>query len=143
MKRVRLRLAIVFLIVLLLPTKVLAAGAEAKGKALSAKAGDTITFSVDLSGNPGLAAWLFHLTWDEDVLQYVPDSVEAGKGFSSGALLENAEAGKLAVSWYNTKDVEENGTVFTAQFTVLADAYSGEYEIGVDCSAPNTISSRV
>ena len=133
------QIIILVLLTALLSVRALAAEAAATGETLSAKAGETVTFSVDLSDNPGLAAWMFHLTWDDSVLQYVPDSAEAGEAFAKGALLENAETGKLTVSWYNTKDVTDGGTAFTAQFTVVDDAYSGDYTIGVDCSAPNTI----
>lgn len=141
-KSVLLALPMIGVLLLSLSSQAMATDAVATGETITAKAGETVSFSVKLSENPGLAAWMFYLTWNDDVLQYVPDSVEAGESFAGGALLEHAESGKLTVSWYNTKDATGNGVALAVQFKVADDACPGDYTIGVNCSAPNTINSE-
>ena len=117
-----------------------AAGTEAVLGTVSGNAGDTLQVSAELQGNPGLAGWCFVVEWDASVMELVDNGVWAGEAFSSGTLMSNPqEGGKLTVIWYDVKDSNADGTLFTLNFRASDGAAAGVYPITLICSAQDTI----
>ena len=131
--------AMILVVVFLLSVPVNAAQTTMRAPTLEAKPGETILIPVEIINNSGLAAWMVELTWDKDALEYIPDSISTGDGFSGGTLIAvKGDSGSLKVTWFSTENVPANGTMFTVQMKVN-DHASGTYSIQVDCSEENTI----
>lgn len=61
----------------------------------SITSGETAELSVSLSGNPGLAAWMFELTWDASALSLdtADGTAQVGEAFASGTFLTRQKEG--------------------------------------------------
>lgn len=117
----------------------LAASAESEtvvfGSHETAKPGETVSVTVKLQDNPGLAAWKIELEWDDTALTLDKDSVSLDKDFSKGMLAENSnESGKLILAWANVKDIAADGNLITLTFKVADDAAAGTHSISVNAS---------
>lgn len=135
-------LAVTMLLCLLLGLHpVQAAGtAQVSMSAASAEQGETVQIDVTISGNPGVAAWMFELDWDPAalVLEAGDEAVSPGEHFSSGTLLARPKAeGGLTVSWFALQDVKQDGILFSMKLKAVGQA--GTYPVSITCSAPNTI----
>lgn len=107
-------------------------------------ADDPAEVSVRVSGNPGLAAWLFELSWDTSALPLAApedEAVEVGDSFRAGTLLVKQTDTGLRVAWYCVQDVKADGELFRFRVKPAASA-SGAYPVTVTCSAENTINVR-
>ena len=133
-----------FVLLLLLLAPVSAAdGAVLGSSAVSASCGDVVTIQFDIQDNPGLAAWMIELRWDSSGLSVVENSVRAASAFSNGTLLSSSKGdGVLYVSWFNTRNNVANGSVFSVDFRISAQANADSYEISVIPSAPDTIDEK-
>ncbi len=95
--------------------------------------GDTVTYTVTLSGNESATGLGLMLTYDTSALTL--QSAEEG-GVSAGAFvfeLGYETAGNVKAVFISNS-VLNNGVVFTATFTV-ADTASGELAVGIDSDA--------
>ncbi len=105
--------------------------------------GETAEISVAISGNPGMAAWMFEVSWDTSALTLdISDgAAEVGEAFSGGTLLAKQTEQGLNVTWFSIRNVSADGDLF--RFRVKANARAGgSYPITVDCSAENTIDAQ-
>lgn len=122
----------VLLSVLLLAGAVPAYAADAviSGRAESAAPGETVTVTLDLTGNPGVASWNLTLEWDADALRLEEPGLTLGEAFSNGFLASNGdEPGRLRLAWAGLTDVAGDGTLVTLIFRVADNA--GSSPIGV------------
>ncbi len=99
--------------------------------------GEKAALSVDINGNTGLAAWMFEVTWDEELMSLDKDSVKMGEGFEAGSMVVNdIQPGKLVVTWYCVKNVSSDGQLFS--FSLVGDN-AGSCPVNISCSDINTI----
>lgn len=109
----------------------------------TASSGEAIALTIDVSDNPGMAAWMFDLSWDPTALSLNMEGgkpVEAGDPFAPGTLLFKQLDGGVRVSWFNTQNVVQSGTLFTLFLRVSPEA-SGTYPVKIQCSDVNTINA--
>ena len=101
----------------------------------AAAPGETVTVTLDLRDNPGLAAWKVELAWDAAALSLDKQSIALSGAFSNGMFVKNADTdGKLSLVWANTENVASDGALFTLTFTVSPQAHPGTYAITVTTS---------
>ena len=108
---------------------------------VSVKPGEVVEIKIEISDNPGLASWMFDLTWDTSAFILdapLDQSVSVGEAFSGGIFLSKKTDNGVRVSWYNANDVASEGVMFS--LTLLAKTEkTGQYEVGIECSEVNTI----
>ena len=100
--------------------------------------GDTVSVSLDLSGNPGLAGWMLELDWDSSVLTLLPD-ILVGDAFSGGTLTPRQDGGTLRVFWYSAKNQTADGQMLSLRFQISENAKAGKYRVALRISAQNTV----
>lgn len=101
--------------------------------------GESVEVTVQLTDNPGLAAWVFEIIWDLESFSLEADP-EVGDAFSSGTLLSNHTDGSLVVSWFSVRNVSNDGIMFRFRLKAIGEA--GEYPIVINCSSENTINVK-
>ena len=95
----------------------------------NAKAGSKISVDVAITGNTGFANGKFTLDYNKEVLTLTAIEVE-GKLFENGVCAPNVET--AMISFASTEEITEDGVLFTAVFTVKADAKLGDkYDVKV------------
>ena len=122
------------------------------------KAGETVTLTVSIRDNPGLAACLLYFYFDTDVFEVDPESDFRSSKDVRGALIGNTIAlakkngqyhgdpskdGAL-VLWYSASgaNVSGNGAIITVSFRSKADAPNGTYSIGLGYSGMDTVNDK-
>ena len=136
MKKVCVLLLTAILLVAFVPFAS-ASGAQVTVSGAEISGGEKTDVSVDISGNTGLAAWMFEVTWDPELMSLEKDSVKIGDGFSSGSMVVNdTQPGKLIITWYSVKNVSSDGQLFT--FSLNAEG-AGSCPVNISCSEANTI----
>lgn len=104
----------------------------------TAKAGGTVSVTISLANNPGIAALAFRVSYPKGAMKL--ESAVAGGLFGSATL--NASTGMFLFD--NADDVTENGTLLTMTFKVSDMAALGEYRISVEIiSCNNAAEERV
>jgi hypothetical protein len=119
-------------------------------------AGSSVTLTVSIADNPGLAATLIYIYYDTSVFTVSPDRdvAAAGSFRSSGGLIGNTIAtartngrydgddgkdGVLAL-WYNGSGLNTtaSGSMLTVTLHANAEAANGDYTVEAGYSASNT-----
>ena len=132
------------------------AAAELSISSGAVKAGESVTLTASIAGNPGLSACLIYIYYDTSVFTVEPSSDlrAAGVFAASGGLIGNSIAlarengryfgdadkdGTLALL-YNSSGINTtgDGAMFTITLHARADAAGGDYAIGLGCSAADT-----
>ena len=104
----------------------------------TAKAGCTVSVTISLANNPGIAALAFRVSYPKGAMTL--ESAVAGGLFGSATL--NTSTGMFLFD--NAADVTENGTLLTLTFKVSDMAALGEYRISVEIvSCNNAAEERV
>ena len=104
----------------------------------TAKAGDTVSVTISLANNPGIAALAFRVSYPKGAMKL--ESAVAGGLFGSATL--NTSTGMFLFD--NAADVTENGTLLTLTFKVSDMAALGEYRISLEIvSCNNAAEERV
>lgn len=104
----------------------------------TAKAGGTVSVTISLANNPGIAALAFRVSYPKGAMTL--ESAVAGGLFGSATL--NTSTGMFLFD--NAADVTENGTLLTLTFKVSDMAALGEYRISVEIiSCNNAAEERV
>ncbi len=93
--------------------------------------GDTVTVTVSLANNPGIAALAFRVSYPKGAMTL--ELAEAGTLFGSSTL--NKTTGMFVFD--NATDVTENGTLLTLTFRVSDTADLGKYRISVEIVSCN------
>ena len=110
----------------------------------AASAGNDIAINVSITGNPGLAAWMFELDWDTEALLFdaaTDKTVIVGDPFAAGTMVFKKTDSGVRVTWFSTTDNEMDGVLFTVHVRPAASA-SGTYPVGIACSDVNTINVK-
>jgi hypothetical protein len=125
MKKIIISLLLVVMISMMI-VPVYAEGTSITVAQTTVFAGETVTVDVEIAGNTGFASGKFTLDYDKEVLALTAIDVE-------GKLLEGAAINLAtdSLSFASAEDVTDNGVLFTATFTVKADAKLDKYDIKV------------
>lgn len=87
---------------------------------VSGSKGDTVKVPVEISGNPGIMAFLLEFNYDKDALEYT--------GYKEGNFLTgydvNATEGTVKFLNLEDKDVKKDGTLIYLEFKILDDSKS-------------------
>ena len=102
----------------------------------TAKAGDTVSVTISLANNPGIAALAFRVSYPKGAMTL--ESAVAGGLFGSATL--NTSTGMFLFD--NAADVTENGTLLTLTFRVSDMAALGEYRISVEIVSCNNVAEE-
>lgn len=100
--------------------------------AVTAKAGDTVTMTLSLSGNPGIVAMRFLLDYDATALTLT--EVKNGTVFSEDAatFCDDYTEKPFTMLWLKADDTvncTKNGTLATLTFKVKSGAKNGTYPV--------------
>ena len=146
------------LIVSLLSMGALAAStAQVSISSGSVKAGDTVDLTVELTGNPGMAAYMLYIYYDTEAFTVDPaKGISAGSDFAGGILLGNdlttarknsdepvgdsSKDGVLAL-WCNSTgtNTTKNGKILTIRLQAKDTAANGSYTVSLGYDADNTV----
>lgn len=111
--------------------------------AAAAAPGNTVILTASISGNQGLAGYLFEVRADQNVFSVGTTEDElhitAGEVCQNGTLLSNASDKGWKIMWYNTTNVKADGVLFTIELTVAEDAPDGAYPVELICSYDDTV----
>lgn len=102
------------------------------GVALAAEPGDTVTVEFYAVNNPGFASFGAVINYDASALELT--AITAGSLCSGGMFMPNPANGQVA--YINGTDITGDGLLFTATFTVKADAAPGTYAVSAAVDAP-------
>lgn len=122
------------------------------------KAGESVTLTVSIKDNPGLATCMLYIYYDTKVFEVDP-AEDFGNGKDvRGALMGNTiavakkngqyhgDAGKdgALVLWYSSSgtNVTGNGSMLTVTLHVASDAPNGTYTIGLGYSELDTLNEH-
>ncbi len=136
-KKIRYRL-LIFLIIasLTLASLVLAPAVSASDriaftlKNVYAERGGTVCVPITISGNTGIAAYRFQLSYDSSNVTFI--SAENGEEFKNGNINSNyiKSSDVLMINWYSVNDITADGTVAVLKFKLSSSA-NGKYKISV------------
>lgn len=90
----------------------------------TAYVGDTVSIPVSLENNPGIASFTLGVEYDSECLQF------DGYSYDTSVLPGTFETGKR-ITWLNTTDTNNNGEIFTLEFTVLDTAAPGKTAVTI------------
>ena len=122
-----------------------ATGAIIRGGRTQAKPGESLTYTVSVEGNPGIAAFIINVRSELDGLKLKQDSdgeymVKRGTFSDSGTVFANTDdTGGWNVLWFNIEDCTNDGSLFELEFDVPDNADAGEYPVSLSYSAVDTV----
>lgn len=124
--------ALAFAVILvLMPCLTFAAGVaavKADSTAESCAPGETVAVTFSISGNPGFWGAGFSLEYDSSA--FMLTAIEEGRLFSGGSVTTNIANGTIAYYGESlTKNISDDGMMFTAYFMVKNTAKPGKYSI--------------
>ena len=132
-KRILALLLTLALLVSVVPAA-FAAGVEVTAKVAGdtnvVKAGEAVSVEIAISGNPGIAYADWQLYYDNTAFEFVD--------YTEGVVdptVNDTEEGGLPCVWatfFEKKNVEGDGVLFTVNFKAKTDAYNGEYQFKID-----------
>ena len=143
-KRLSASLLAIVLISMLFMIPGAATGAIIRGWTQS-KPGTSLTYTVSVEGNPGIAAFVINIRSELDGLKLKQDSdgeymVKRGTFSDSGTVFANADdTGGWNVLWFNIEDCTDDGSLFELEFDVPDDISAGEYPVSLSYSAVDTV----
>ncbi|MBR3968760.1 MAG: hypothetical protein IKJ93_04150 [Clostridia bacterium] len=131
MKKIKI-LASLFLCIILcacMCTTVLAAPTpNVKISNASAMAGQEVTIGVSITGNPGIMAMTFSITYDKSQFEFI----DFTKGFVSTPVYKNhSDKGYVAFSISETSDKTTSGNIISIKFKIKDNAKPGKYTIAL------------
>ena len=108
------------------------------------KAGESVTLTVSIEDNPGIAAAMVYIYFDTDVFTVDPDKdlAAAGKFQSGGSMVANSvdegtRDGVLAL-WFSAKNVSTDGEFVKINLRAAKDAPNGSYAVKLEYSPNDT-----
>ena len=129
-----------------LPSSALAGSEpEIEAESVSTLAGETVEYTVSLSGNPGIAAFLIELSFDKGAFSLLEDVetgtpiCESGNVTVQGNLLCTETDYGCKVLWYNAENAHDDGALFTIRLAAAPDAPVGAYAVNLSYSKANTV----
>lgn len=132
MKKLKLFVSLLLVISMFFSCTLFVSAASASISASAGKTdvgyGDTVTVSVKLTSNPGMAGVNFSLTYNSSHLQYQSSSVgSAGSGFSLASVNPNGASIKGAFINADGSTVSSTGTLATVTFKVITSSNASSY----------------
>ncbi len=108
------------------------------GDTLECNSGDTIKYSVSISGNPGMTAFVIGAYCENDWV-YFDDEITQGSFSDKGTFIGDNDVRFANAAWYCVDAVSNDGTLFSFDVHVSPSAPDGDYPIKVMVSQENTI----
>lgn len=110
----------------------------------SVLAGETVEYTVSLSGNPGIAAFMIELSFDKGLfsLEYSETGdpyCASGEVALAGTIVCTETSTGCKVLWYNTANVYGDGILFAIRLKANESISAGDYNIHVSYSKSNTV----
>lgn len=96
---------------------------------------ETITVSIRLSADSGLASLSFTVNFNPDEFEYIPQSGATGGLFGSDEVFTPSNTGKLTFSGASTEGVTAGGTVLS--FKLKSKLHGGTISLSVSNAADN------
>lgn len=94
----------------------------------AAMAGNEVTISVSITGNPGIMAMTFSITYDKSQFEFI----DVTKGFVSTPVYKNhSDKGYVAFSISETSDKTASGNIISIKFKIKDNAKPGKYTIAL------------
>lgn len=126
MKKVISLVMSVLLVIGMLSVSVLAAGTPTiQVSKADARPGDTVTVTVSLENNPGIACFELVVSYDTSRLEWTGVSVNEEMGGSWDAAVGET------ILWVNADNYTQNGEIFSLTFNVLDSAKAGDADVSV------------
>ena len=123
------------LVLCMVPAARASAAPRLAGSHETAKPGDEVTVTLDLTGNPGVSAWKITLGWDPAVLILNEQSITLHSAFLPGMFVKNTKNdGSVQLVWAHAQDVSADGALITLSFTVADSAPTGVHSVSVAVS---------
>ena len=141
------------LLVGLLPAALAAGTPTVSISSGTVKAGETVTLTVSIKDNPGLATYMLFFYYDTSAFEMdIERDMASAGGFRNGMLLGNTIAlakennsyrglpGKdgTVAGWFALSDVAADGDVMTVTLRAKKEIPNGEYTIGLGYSKEDT-----
>lgn len=129
----------------LLSGTALAAAPTIQGAELQASPGETVTYTVQVKDNPGIAGVMLYLRADTTVFQVPTDQdgdyeVSTGEVTAGGSMLANTLGNEgWQVLWFQATNSQKNGVFLKIKLNVSKDAKAGTYPIQLALSPENTV----
>lgn len=129
----------------LLSGTALAAAPTMQGAELQASPGETVTYTVQLKDNPGIAGVMLYLRADAKVFQVPTDrdgdyEVSTGEVTAGGSMLANTLGNEgWQVLWFQATNSQKDGVFLKIKLNVSKDAKAGTYPIQLALSPENTV----
>lgn len=108
------------------------------GDTIECSSGDTVKYSVNISDNPGMTAFVIGAYCENDWV-YFDDEISQGSFSDKGAFLGENDVRFVNAAWYCVDAVGGDGTLFSFDVHVSPSAPDGDYPIKVMVSQENTI----
>jgi len=107
----------------------------------------SVDLDVAISDNPGICSLNVLIKYDKNVFspdsEGIPLCIAKGAFDDAGSLEYQENANGCAVLWYNSANVNSNGTVFTLHLNIADGTAAGTYPIQVSVVSNNTIRNSV
>lgn len=129
----------------LLSGTALAAAPTIQGAELQASPGETVTYTVQVKGNPGIAGVMLYLRADTSVFQVPTDQdgdyeVSTGEVTAGGSMLANTLGNEgWQVLWFQATNSQKDGVFLKIKLNLSKDAKAGTYPIQLALSPENTV----
>ena len=123
-----------------IPTSAAGASLTLKADKSTVSAGDTVTVTVNMSGNPGIAALDFSLYYEASKVQVLsPESLLNGTNNFFGMESVNPNTSGVIIYRGASTETQKNGTVLTVSFKVLKP--NAKFSIGDQDAHNNKLQS--
>lgn len=127
------------------------AAASISGETEYVKKGGYVDYTVSISNNPGISAYLIYIDCNINVFSVDYDAsaqaykVTNGSDFLAGSINCNVNGTKgYQVSWYDGSGyVKKDGALFTLRLKAAENAAAGEYPVTVRYSEKNTLDANM
>ena len=151
MKRVLLIICVLSLSLLCTGVANADAAASINGETEYVKKGGYVDYTVCISDNPGISAYLIYIDCNTDVFSVDYDvsaqayKVANGSDFLTGSIQCNVNGTRgYQVSWYDSNGyVKKDGVLFTLRLKAAEDAAAGEYPLTIRYSEKNTLDANM
>lgn len=104
--------------------------------------GETVSYSVHISDNIGMTAFLISIGCESDWL-YFDETVVQGDFSDKGSMESSCDLRQLNVMWYDNDGVYDDGTLFTVDVHISPSAPSGDYPVEIAYSPENTLNAEL
>lgn len=108
------------------------------GDTIECNSGDTVKYSVNISGNQGMTAFVIGAYCENDWV-YFDDEISQGNFSDDGTFLGENDVRFVNAVWYCADADGGDGTLFSFDVHVSPSAPDGDYPIKVIVSQENTI----